>query len=500
MNTIPKEIIVVIPARGGSKGIPGKNIRSVGGKPLLAWSIEQARQTPQVIRVFVSTDSAKIATVARNYGAEVIMRPPEISGDTASSESCLVHALEWVQSAKRQAPSAKGDDQGSPPASRFPLPASSSATDLQPLTSDPCQPDLVVFLQATSPLREPDDIQRAIETLEREAADSLFSACRAEGFTWRVEKDGTPRSFTYDHQDRPRRQDAPEDLIENGSIYIFKPWVLRQFNNRLGGKIAVYRMPALHSFQIDEPADLELVEALIAVRQRATGMRDYGLRASRQRSEGVDQKSVVSSQSSVISNPLSVVGCEPSSVRSQSSVVSSQWLAIRLLVLDFDGVLTDNRVLVDQDGTEAVICDRGDGLGLERLRGKGIEVIVISKEKNPVVAARCRKLGIECIQGQEEKLLALMQKARNVTADHGPRTADRPGATKIGGLKPEQIAYVGNDVNDLECLRWVGLPIAVCDAMPEVLAIAKWITTKPGGHGAVREVCDLLLESIASGQ
>lgn len=143
-------------------------------------------------------------------------------------------------------------------------------------------------------------------------------------------------------------------------------------------------------------------------------------------------------------------------------------------MLDFDGVLTDNRVIVTEDGKEAVMCSRADGLGLERLRGKSIEVIVISKEKNPVVAARCRKLGIECIQGCDEKLLALKQKAESRKQ------------------KPEEIAYVGNDMNDLECLRWVRLPIAVADAVPEVLAVAKWVTTKPGGHGAVREVCDLL--------
>jgi N-acylneuraminate cytidylyltransferase len=416
------QVICVIPARGGSKGIPGKNIRPLGGKPLLAWSIEQARQTPRISRVFVSTDSEEIAKVARQFEAEVIQRPAEISGDTASSESCLVHALDYIKAKEN------------------------------------LEPDLMVFLQPTSPLREADDIQKAIETLEREQADSLFSACRVEGFVWRVEKDGAARSFTYDHQNRPRRQDAPEDLIENGSIYIFKPGVLRQFNNRLGGKISVYRMPALNSFQIDEPADLELIEQLMAVRsaergvQRTTGRQDHGT-AGR---------------------------------GNQLSVVSSQLSRIKLLVLDFDGVLTDNRVLVRQDGTESVWCSRSDGLGIERLRQSGVEVVVLSKEENPVVSARCRKLGIECIQGCDNKLAALQQAA--VSGQW----------SLVGGLKPDQIAYVGNDVNDLECLRWVGLPIAVADAIPEVKATAKMIATRPGGHGAVREVCEMLLKSVVS--
>ena len=170
--------------------------------------------------------------MARAHGAEVITRPAELSGDTASSESCLVHALDVL----------KGTE----------------GTD----------PDLVVFLQPTSPMREPDEIARALDTLEREGADSLFSASRVEGFIWRVEPDGAVRSFSYDHQNRPRRQDAPEDLVENGSIYIFKPWVLRQFGNRLGGKIAVHRMSLVQSLQIDEPADLDLADSIMRVWHR----------------------------------------------------------------------------------------------------------------------------------------------------------------------------------------------------------------------------------------
>ena len=454
-------ILAIIPARGGSKGIPAKNIRPVGGKPLLAWSIEQARQTPQISGVFVSTDSAEIAAIARDYGAEVILRPPEISGDTASSESALIHALDYLERA--EGGNLKPEDQLENERERANCQAPSAVgLQLSAFSFQPCTPDLVVFLQPTSPLREADDIQKAIETLEREQADSLFSACRVEGFVWRAEKDGGVRSFSYDHLNRPRRQDAPEDLIENGSIYIFKPWVLRQFNNRLGGKIAVYRMSHLNSFQIDDPADLELVESLMSHRARSLSASD-GERAG--------------------------VRCPPSHVSFASDLRPpiSDLCKIKLLVLDFDGVLTDNRVLVQENGKEAVYCSREDGLGLEMLRETGrVEVVVISKEKNSVVTARCRKLGIECVQGCDDKLVEL-QKA-----------AVSGRWSVVGGLKPKQIAFVGNDVNDLECLRWVGLPIAVCDAAPEVLAVAKWKTIKSGGHGAVREVCDLLLKSVVS--
>lgn len=221
------EILALIPARGGSRGIPRKNIQPVGGKPLLAYSIEHARQSPAVTRVIVSTDDSEIARVAQERSAEVIWRPAEISGDTATSESALLHALDHLRN------------------------------------TEDYEPDLVVFLQATSPLRQPDDVQKAVETLQYEQADSLFSACRVHGFVWRKQGDQL-LSLTYDYRNRLRRQDSSEDLVENGSIYVFKPWVLRQFNNRLGGKIAVYLMNVLDSFQVDEQEDLSLMEQLLA--------------------------------------------------------------------------------------------------------------------------------------------------------------------------------------------------------------------------------------------
>ncbi|MDH7515003.1 MAG: acylneuraminate cytidylyltransferase family protein [Bacteroidota bacterium] len=234
MNAHRDEIIAIIPARGGSKGIPRKNLVVVGGAPLLAHSIRQARACPRIGRVFVSTDDDEIARTARSEGAEVVMRPAWTAVDTASSESALLHALDEYRTVH-------GSD-----------------------------PSLVVFLQATSPLRGRDDISNAIGLLEREGADSLFSACTLEGFLWRRSADGL-YSFSYDYRRRPRRQEAPEDLMENGSIYVFKPWVLREHENRLGGKIAVYCMDRLHSFQIDTPEDIALFEKLFLVANTQSG-------------------------------------------------------------------------------------------------------------------------------------------------------------------------------------------------------------------------------------
>jgi YrbI family 3-deoxy-D-manno-octulosonate 8-phosphate phosphatase len=148
---------------------------------------------------------------------------------------------------------------------------------------------------------------------------------------------------------------------------------------------------------------------------------------------------------------------------------------VQLVVFDFDGVMTDNRVLVHQSGEEAVLCHRGDGWGIARLKAAGFDVLVLSTEANAVVSARCRKLKIEAVQACDDKLTALRARARQ------------------RGLGPSQIAYVGNDANDLACMRWVAWPIAVADATVEARALAKWVTRQPGGHGAAREVADRLI-------
>ena len=148
---------------------------------------------------------------------------------------------------------------------------------------------------------------------------------------------------------------------------------------------------------------------------------------------------------------------------------------IKLLVLDFDGVLTDNRVLVSEDGKESVFCNRSDGLGIEMMKKKGIEVMVISKEKNKVVMARCKKLGIACQHGVENKIDIFTK------------------VIKKKNLKKGQVCYIGNDTNDLDCIRAAGIGIAVKDSYRQVLDSASYVTKKNGGKGAVREIADLIL-------
>ncbi|MEX1350498.1 MAG: HAD hydrolase family protein [Desulfobacterales bacterium] len=146
---------------------------------------------------------------------------------------------------------------------------------------------------------------------------------------------------------------------------------------------------------------------------------------------------------------------------------------IRLVAFDFDGVFTNNMVYVFEDGREAVRCFRSDGIGLHKLKKLGIETVIISTEANPVVSARAHKLKIRCIQDCQDKRAAL----EDIAHDQG--------------IGLGEVAFVGNDVNDLPCLECVALPIVVQDAHPDVVSAARYQTKNPGGHGAVREVCDL---------
>ncbi len=150
---------------------------------------------------------------------------------------------------------------------------------------------------------------------------------------------------------------------------------------------------------------------------------------------------------------------------------------IRLMVFDFDGVFTDNRVLVGEDGSEYVFCNRADGLGLANLRQNGIDCIVLSTETNPVVARRCEKLKLECFQGCADKGKVL------------------EGILRRKKIDSARVGYVGNDINDLDCMKNVGVAICVADAAPEIRALAHWITSRRGGEGAVREICDLVIRA-----
>ena len=218
-------IIAIIPARGGSKGLPGKNIKTLASLPLIAHSIINAKKAKLVDQIYVSTDDRQIAKISRKYGAEIIDRPELLANDTASSESALIHAVEQIESTGIEI-------------------------------------DLVVFLQCTSPIRTSQDIDNAINKVRTESADSLLSVSPNHRFLWQ-EVDGIAKSINYDYHRRSRRQDMQPQYVENGSIYIFKPWVLKELNNRLGGKISLFEMSEAASWEIDSLLDFEIAESLL---------------------------------------------------------------------------------------------------------------------------------------------------------------------------------------------------------------------------------------------
>jgi 3-deoxy-D-manno-octulosonate 8-phosphate phosphatase (KDO 8-P phosphatase) len=156
-------------------------------------------------------------------------------------------------------------------------------------------------------------------------------------------------------------------------------------------------------------------------------------------------------------------------------MISNDKLAsVKLVAFDFDGVFTDNSVYVSQEGVESVRCWRSDGLGLSRLSSAGVDLLIISTETNPVVTVRAKKLKLPCKQAVEDKALAILE------------------ACKELGIAPEDTMFVGNDINDIAAFNVVGMPVAVADAYPETYPHVLYRTNKPGGYGAVREICDLI--------
>jgi CMP-N,N'-diacetyllegionaminic acid synthase len=222
----------IIPARAGSKGIPAKNLAPVCGHPLIALSIRQALTARGVDSVWVSSDGEDILSVAEKYGAKRIVRPAELSSDTATSESAWLHAVDAIEAQGHKI-------------------------------------DWVVGMQATSPVREASDISAALALVASDGLDSLLTVVEIEDFfMWRRGESGAPESVNYDYKTRKRRQAIEKRYLENGSFYVFRPRLLRSASNRLGGHIGMHVMDKHKMFQIDNAGDIALCEAI---------MRGYGL-------------------------------------------------------------------------------------------------------------------------------------------------------------------------------------------------------------------------------
>ena len=404
-----QEVLAIIPARGGSKGIPRKNIRQFSGTPLIAYSIAAGTQADLVTRVIVSTDDPEIADVARQFGAEVpFMRPKELAQDDTLDTPVFLHALKWLD-----------EHEG-------------------------YRPELVVQLRPTSPLRPVGLVDEAITKMrENPQADSLRGVVPASENPykmWHITPNGLLRAILplegLDEPFNAPRQQLPKAYWQTGHIDVIRPRVILEDGLMSGKNI----LPLLIDLQYT--ADIDTLD-------------DWN------RAEGK------------LTDPHLDLVTPGKHRRTWPEKIS-------LVVFDFDGVMTDDRVWVNQDGLESVSANRGDGMGVEMLLKAGIKGVIISRETNKVVAARAQKIGLPYFHGVGDKpsiLKAYLEKE---------------------GIDPQETLYVGNDINDLPCFPMVAWAVAVADAHPQVLKQADFILTRRGGHGAVREICDIILDRTQS--
>lgn len=386
--------VAIIPARGGSKGVPGKNLRPVGGVPLVARAVRTCLAAERLDAAYVTTDDPTIADVARRAGAQVIERPSDIAGDTATSEAALTHAIGQI-------------------------------------TGQRGQPEVIAFVQCTSPFVDPADLDRAVEMIITDRADSVLSAIETFEFLWRdadsalAAGSGAMVGQNHDAGYRPLRQQRRPDFRETGAFYVMRTNGFLANQHRFFGRTGVVNVSEFGSLEIDTVEELHLADAISGVLE--------------------------------IARPEEVT------------------IDVDAVITDFDGVHTPDTAYIDAHGNELVQVSRSDGMGVERLRRAGVPFLILSKETNPVVLGRADKLRVEVLNAIEDKATALQK-----------WLADR-------GISPERAAYVGNDINDLGPMAAVGWPIAVPEAHPDVLAAARIVLSAPGGKGAVREVCERVL-------
>ena len=400
------EILALIPARGGSKGIPRKNIRSFAGYPLIAWSIAAAKQSERVTRLIVSTDDEEIASVARQYGAETpFLRPEELAQDKTTDLPVFEHTLQWLE-----------ENEG-------------------------YRPEIMVQLRPTSPIRPKGMLDDAIRILlEHPDADCVRGVVPAGQNPFKM--------WRFDGNDKPMKPLLGVDGIAepyNAPRQILPPVYWQT------GHIDAIRVSTIRN------------------KQSLTGDVIYPLVIDPRYTVDIDNLSDWAKYEALVSSGLEIVSPGPAK-RSMPET-------IELVICDFDGVITDNRVWVDQDGTEMVAAYRSDSIRIKELRAIGIDVMILSSEPNRVVEARARKMGVEAIHG-----IALHDKGRVMLE-----------VLQQKNIQAENVIFIGNDINDLPCFEVAGWSVAVADAFPDVIRAADYVLRKPGGHGALREVCDLIL-------
>lgn len=377
--------IVVIPARGGSKGIPRKNLSKVHGVSLVERSIRAAKGSTADV-IILSTDDHEIAEIGRKYNLTIHNRSLENSSDYATTESVIGEVV-----------------------------AEFSANWHVNST--------IAFIQATSPFLKSTVIDECLEIAE--AGFSAFTAIESHAFRWTRNSEGIWMPAGHPNDFRPRRQDLKPEVVETGGCYAF-PLYKFQINPY---RFCATPSPVLISWQegidIDDQSDLKLANSLNAV---------YGL------ADNINRE---------IGKP-------------------------KVVVTDFDGCLTNDRVILSESGIESITANRKDGLAAKRLHAHGIRVLILSSEENQVVTRRAAKMGVEVIQGSKDKLSSLQ-----IFLDEN-------------SLQSHDVWYVGNDLNDFDVMQSVGLSLCPGDAVELIRLSSDVVLIKKGGEGILEEIVSYL--------
>jgi YrbI family 3-deoxy-D-manno-octulosonate 8-phosphate phosphatase len=382
--------VAFIPVRGGSTSIPLKNIKPMLGKPLVYWTAQAASLAPSIDAVYVATDSPKIKETVealRIPKVEVIGRSPETATNTASSESAL---LEFAESQEF---------------------------------------DTVVFVQATSPLLQADDLERGLELMRKPECDSVISVVPDGHFYWTRNDDGTTQPANYDVNHRPRRQEFRGCWQENGAFYITGRDALLASRCRVSGTIYPLPMPEDTLFEIDEVEDWPIIEMLLRNRLR------------------------------------------------KSKQAATAKADVRVFLSDCDGCLTDAGMYYDERGNELKKFNTRDGMAFSLLRKAGIKCGILTSETSPAVERRAAKLKLDFLEmGCTDKL----SRAKAICEREG--------------ISLENVAYVGDDLNDVALLQAAGLSFAPKDACEQARHAADVVIAQVGGRGVVRAAAEELLE------
>lgn len=379
--------VALIPVRGGSKSIPLKNIKELAGKPLVYWTAKAANECKYIDKVYIATDSGKIADTVKQLlleKVEVIGRSPESASDTASTEFVM---LEF--------------------AGKYDF-------------------DNIVLIQATSPLLTAEDLDKGFEKMLSSDCDSVMSVVPQKRFYWSYAEDGSITATNYDVYQRPRRQEFDGSLAENGAFYITSKRALLETKNRVSGKIGAVEMCEDSFFEIDEPEDWAIIQTLLQIRLK----------------------------------------------KASNAELSN----IKMFLTDCDGCLTDGGMYYSENGDELKKFNAKDGMGFRLLREKGIITGIITGETRNLNRSRAEKIKVDILEaGIQDKLATVKTLCEKYRIDL------------------QNVAYVGDDINDLDVVKAVGFGCCVADGVQEVKDAAVYVTKRNGGQGAVREVIDLVV-------